>query len=79
MEDDSDYKSIHSRAGHDDPGSSIAVSEVLDGDDILLEEGGGSRTIGVTGAVFLILNKMIGTGSSSPSPRLLSPYHLESN
>lgn len=35
-----------------------------------------SRKIGVTGAVFLILNKMIGTGSECPpGQKQKSPWH----
>ena len=45
----------------DDRIDSEAASEIFDTD------GFESTKIGVTGAVFLILNKMIGTGSEFPS------------
>ncbi len=45
----------------DDRIDSEAASEIFDTD------GFESTKIGVTGAVFLILNKMIGTGSEYPS------------
>lgn len=49
-----DYDSIHGGAAADS-GSSIAGEEVYQFDE--------SRKLGITSSVFLILNKMIGTGS----------------
>jgi len=67
---DPDRKSVHSS---DDAVDSEASSMVFDGDGVRLLGGGAegvqkyglpeSRKIGVAGAFFLILNKMIGTGS----------------
>lgn len=67
---DPDSKSIHSS---EDAVDSEAASMVFDSDGVQLSGVGGegvqkytlpeSRKIGVAGAFFLILNKMIGTGS----------------
>lgn len=67
---DPDRKAVHSS---DDAVDSEAASMVFDGDGVRLLGGGAegvqkyglpeSRKIGVAGAFFLILNKMIGTGS----------------
>jgi len=46
----------------DDPVDSEAASEVFEEDGLAYSQSGSSK-IGVAGAVFLILNKMIGTGS----------------
>ncbi len=49
----------------DDPIDSEAASEIFDSNGTE-DADPGSGKIGVTGAVFLILNKMIGTGSKLP-------------
>ena len=49
-------------APRDDPIDSEAASEIFENDGAQYA-GSESSKIGVTGAVFLILNKMIGTGS----------------
>lgn len=49
-------------ARDDDSPSEYAVGQVQDEQAFKFSE---SRKIGVTGAVFLIVNKMIGTGSQS--------------
>ncbi|KAG7289126.1 hypothetical protein NEMBOFW57_005489 [Staphylotrichum longicolle] len=57
----------------DDPIDSEAASEILDEDGLPYSQFG-SRKIGVAGAVFLILNKMIGTGTGLLTLSGLSVY-----
>lgn len=60
------YSSAVARGGDDSP-PDYASGQVQDEQAFKFSE---SRKIGVTGAVFLILNKMIGTGSEySPGRR----------
>ncbi len=71
---DDGHKRLFRVAPHDDPIDSEAASEILESDGAQYP-GSDSSKIGVTGAVFLILNKMIGTGSRNIS-RSASVSHL---
>ena len=64
------YSSALARS--DDSSPDYAGGQVQDEQAFKFSE---SRKIGVTGAVFLILNKMIGTGSEHSPGRKGSPWH----